>query len=147
MGKTSAKTSFIMGLWSISTNINKRIDGKLGAIHGISFTEFMVLFHLKNTDSNSMRRIDLAEKLGLTPSGVTRLLSPLEKIGLVKKEANKRDARVSLVKITRAGEKLLGDATVSLDETSNTLLENTNDKSIKNSLEVFKTMNNERILF
>jgi len=135
-----------MGLWAVSTNINKRIDGKLGAIHGISFTEYMVLFHLKNTDSNSIRRIDLAEKLGLTASGVTRLLAPLEKIGLVQKEINKRDARVSLVKITSTGERLLGDATVSLDETSNSLLENINNKSIKNSLEVFKTMNNERIL-
>ena len=146
MNKTSVKTSFVMGLWAVSTNINKRIDGKLGAIHGISFTEYMVLFHLKNTDSNSIRRIDLAEKLGLTASGVTRLLAPLEKIGLVQKEINKRDARVSLVKITSTGERLLGDATVSLDETSNSLLENINNKSIKNSLEVFKTMNNERIL-
>lgn len=50
-----------------------------------------------------MRRIDLADSVGLSPSAVTRLLAPMEKPGLVEKEANPRDARVSLVKLSTAG--------------------------------------------
>ncbi|MDZ7871614.1 MAG: MarR family transcriptional regulator [Rheinheimera sp.] len=48
------------------------------------------------------RRSDLVELVGLSPSGITRLLLPLEKIGRVEKERNPRDARVSLVILSEA---------------------------------------------
>ena len=54
-----------------------------------------------------MRRIDLAESIGLTASGVTRLLAPMEKIGLVKREANAADARVSFVTLSKGGKDML----------------------------------------
>jgi DNA-binding MarR family transcriptional regulator len=54
-----------------------------------------------------MRRGDLAEKLGLTASGVTRLLLPMEKIGLVRREADKSDARVSYVVLGAGGKQKL----------------------------------------
>ncbi len=54
----------------------------------------------------AMRRIDLAESVGLSASGVTRLLLPMQKIGLVQKEQNPRDARVSLVKLTETGKQI-----------------------------------------
>ena len=133
-----------MNLWTLNTIISKKIDGKLGAIHGISFTEYMVLFHLKNSDAKSMRRIDLAQTLGLTASGVTRLLSPMEKIGLIQKEVNKRDARVSLVRITISGEGILNDATLGLEEASNSLLQNVTNSSLQKSLEAFQAINSER---
>jgi len=133
-----------MNLWTMNTIISKKIDGKLGSVHGISFTEYMVLYHLNNADTKSMRRIDLAQNLGLTASGVTRLLAPLAKIGLIQKETNKRDARVSLVGISSAGEKLLKNATLSLEETSTFLLQNIKENSLQKSLEVLKTINNER---
>ncbi len=50
-----------------------------------------------------MRRIDLANAIGVTASGITRLLLPMEKIGLVKREAHAGDARVSYVTITKSG--------------------------------------------
>lgn len=85
-----------------------------------------------------MRRIDLASSIGLTASGITRLVSPMEKIGLVQKERNERDARVSLVKITPAGETILGDATTTLRESANRLLDGINQDSLTYSLEVLK---------
>ena len=133
-----------MNLWTLNTIISKKIDGKLGSIHGISFTEYMVLFHLKNSEAKSMRRIDLAEILGLTASGVTRLLSPMEKIGLIKKEINTRDARVSLVKITSSGERILNDAMLGLEEVSNSILQNVTNSSLHKSLEAFQAINSER---
>ena len=50
-----------------------------------------------------MRRVDLAEGLGLTPSGVTRLLDGLERQGLVAKGTCAADARVSYAVLTDAG--------------------------------------------
>lgn len=129
-----------MNLWTLNTIISKKIDGKLGSIHGISFTEYMILFHLKSSDAKSMRRIDLAQTLGLTASGVTRLLSPMEKTGLIQKEINKRDARVSLVKITSSGERILNDATLGLEEISNSLLQNVTEGGLQKTLKVFKAI-------
>jgi len=61
----------------------------------------------------TLRRIELADSIGITASGVTRLLAPMEKIKLISKLSNPRDARVSLVKLSKVGEQLFKDASVS----------------------------------
>jgi DNA-binding MarR family transcriptional regulator len=57
-----------------------------------------------------MRRVDLADTIGLTASGITRLLLPMEKIGLVRREAHDGDARVSYVALAPGGEQKLSEA-------------------------------------
>jgi len=137
MSAIQQKMAFMINLWTINTITSKKIDGCLGSIHGIGFTEYMVLFHLSNAHNTTMRRIDLANKLGLSASGVTRLVSPMEKIGLVKKSANPRDARVSLVKLTASSVTVLRDATASLKEISKQILHDINEKNLKETLDVF----------
>jgi DNA-binding MarR family transcriptional regulator len=80
------------------------------ALNGIGFSDFMILYHLSQAKEEKMRRVDLAEKVGLTASGVTRLLVPMEKIGLVKRQANKQDARVSFVVLTPVGKRKLTES-------------------------------------
>ena len=113
MSNDSAPTTLLLKLTSLHTQLLKKVDQQLG-VHGISFTEFLVMYHLQSAANETMRRIDLAESIGLSASGVTRLLMPMEKIGLVKKEANPRDARVSLVKLTKGGKKAFVNAAVSV---------------------------------
>jgi DNA-binding MarR family transcriptional regulator len=79
-------------------------------LEGLGFSEFVILYHLSQAPGVQMRRIDLADKLGLTASGVTRLLLPMEKLGLVSKEKHRRDARVSLVRLTPAGRRNMADS-------------------------------------
>jgi len=143
MKSVSQRMAFIMNLWAVNTIVSKKIDMSLGSIHGIGFTEYMVLFHLDKALNKTMRRIDLAQSISLTASGVTRLITPMEKIGLVKKEANSRDARVSLVKISLAGEKILQEASASLTVSSQQLLENVDDKTLAKALEVFESLGSE----
>ncbi|GGM73547.1 hypothetical protein GCM10012275_50300 [Longimycelium tulufanense] len=47
----------------------------------------------------------------MTPSGVTRALVPLERVGLVSREPDPRDARVEPTVFTPAGERRLAEAT------------------------------------
>ncbi|GAA6168533.1 MarR family winged helix-turn-helix transcriptional regulator [Sessilibacter corallicola] len=117
-------------LWLKTTVVSKHLDNSLGAIHGIGLTEYMVLHTLMSAPNHALRRIDIAESLARTASGITRMLMPMEKIGLVTKEINERDARVSLVKITPAGEELFKHASVTLDNKSESLLKNIDNKSV-----------------
>ena len=124
MELSSAYGAISKGLWLKSAIISKHLDNSLGAIHGIGLTEFMVLQSLMEAPNQALRRIDIAEALARTASGVTRILMPMEKIGLVAKESNSRDARVSLVKITPAGEELFVNASTTLNAKSESLLRN-----------------------
>lgn len=114
MASNSAAMQLIISLSVLQTQMLKKVDQQL-SLHGISFTEFTVMHHLNNAPNYSMRRIDLAEAVGLSASGVTRLLLPMEKINLVEKELNPRDARVSLVKLSDAGIALFQDALQSFE--------------------------------
>ena len=97
-----------MNLAKVQAVISRRFD-RLN-IHGIGFNDFMILYLLQQSTAGKMRRIDLADQIGLTASGITRMLLPMEKIGLVSREANERDARVSYVVLTSAGKQLFEEA-------------------------------------
>ena len=107
------KFEFILGLSSTYTKIFKMMDRCL-SVHGISFSEYLVMYELSKMTNKSIRRIDLAENTGMSASGITRLLNPMEKLNIVEKEQNARDARVSLVKLTDAGFELFTNATQSV---------------------------------
>ncbi len=117
------------------TALNKKISNSL-SIHGISFTEFQVMLNLSHAEKQSMRRIELAESVGLTASGVTRLLAPMEKIKLVEKEKNARDARVSLVKLSKAGKKVLQDALLTFEQASSGFMKNLKANEIQQMLKL-----------
>ena len=103
----SSSLQYFIGLSKLQSIMNRRFDSALG---GLGLNEFIILFHLDQAPDTKMRRIDLAEKIGLTASGVTRILLPMEKVGLVKREVNEHDARVSLVMLEPGGKRKLDEA-------------------------------------
>lgn len=102
--------------------LTRRLDVTLGTFHGLSFADFMLLSSLQRAPGGRLRRVDLAERLGLTASGVTRALIPLEKIGLVKRQPDPRDARIGYAAITPAGGRLLANAMASAEDVSEAAL-------------------------
>lgn len=88
-------------------SLMREIESRLLAEHGLSANDFETLLHLSRADRGSMRRIDLAERLRLSPSGVTRLLEGLEQGGLTDRGDCPTDARVSYAVITDAGRRSL----------------------------------------
>jgi DNA-binding MarR family transcriptional regulator len=105
---------FCLRLTRAYATLTRRLDNALGSVHGLSFGDFMILYHLDRAPGTRLRRIDLAERLGLTASGVTRTLIPLEKLGLVGRQPDPRDARVGYALITDAGQQLLRYALVTV---------------------------------
>lgn len=105
MAHASINLRFLINLARAQAMIGRRFDSRLG--HGLSLNDFTILYHLSQTSEGKMRRIDLADKIGLTASGVTRLLLPMEKIGLVSRVASENDGRVSYVKLSKSGRQFL----------------------------------------
>ena len=99
------------------SRISKYLEQSLAAVHGLSLSEYLALHYLQGSEV-AMSRILLAGKMGLTASGITRLLNPMEKLGLITREVNERDARLSLVKLTVAGVQKLSDAKKSVEQAS-----------------------------
>ena len=98
----------LMNLAKVQALLARRFDRL--SVHGIGFSDFMILYLLSQAQDEKMRRVDLADGIGLTSSGVTRMLVPMEKIGLIRREINERDARVSYVVLTDAGKTIFTDA-------------------------------------
>lgn len=139
MSSVTPSMELVIALSSLQSHLLKKIDLRLSA-HGINFTEFMVMYHLNAAPNKTMRRIDLAESVGLSASGVTRLLTPMEKIKLVQKELNPRDARVSLVKLSKVGEQVFKDAFVSFKDSASSLLQALDSKQLSKFLELTKVL-------
>jgi DNA-binding MarR family transcriptional regulator len=99
-----------------------RADTELGALHGLGLSDFAALHHLADAPGNRLRRIDLARRLALTPSGVTRLLGPLERRGIVSREADGEDARATYAVLTRSGKALVKDATATATTIAESIL-------------------------
>jgi DNA-binding MarR family transcriptional regulator len=94
MKKMHGGVEFLLQMAKVNAIFTRKLDSRLG---GLGFTEFILLYYVNEAEGGRMRRTDLAEQMGLTVSGITRLLLPREKIGLIKREADKNDARVSYV--------------------------------------------------
>jgi DNA-binding MarR family transcriptional regulator len=81
----------------------RTLEAGLQATHGLTVVAYEALLLLSEAEENAMRRVDLARGLGLTASGVTRLLDGLERDGLVAKRTCDSDARVTYAVLTEAG--------------------------------------------
>jgi DNA-binding MarR family transcriptional regulator len=88
----------------------RTLSAQLVAEHGLTINDYEALLLLSRADGRRMKRVDLAEGLLLTPSGVTRLLDGLEEAGYVAKGACATDARVTYAVLTDAGREKLAEA-------------------------------------
>ena len=99
-----------VGLLRAHAAATRRFNRELMASHGLTINDFEVLMHLASAEDGRLRRVDLAERVLLTASGITRLLDGLERSKLVCKASCAADARVTYAEITPQGRALLTDA-------------------------------------
>ncbi len=92
--------------------ITRELSAQLQREHGLTLNDYEVLLLLSHAEGGMMRRVDLAEEVLLTASGITRLLEGLERTGYVVKETCSSDARVSYAKITDEGHEKLRTAAI-----------------------------------
>lgn len=118
----SKEQSLALAFASAWSRLERRLDNTLGAIRGVSLAEYRLLRALGDAPNAQASRVDLAHSVGLTPSGVTRALRPMEKLGIVSTVKSKRDARLAIAALTPAGRELLSDASGVVDDAMNAIL-------------------------
>ena len=90
--------------------LTRELGASLVAQHGLTMNDYGCLLLLHNAGEEGMRRIDLANELQLSPSGITRLLDRLMDQGLVGRGACKEDARESYAVLSDEGRVKLKEA-------------------------------------
>jgi DNA-binding MarR family transcriptional regulator len=87
--------------------VTRALDAELRAEHGISMADYDVLLRLARASDRTLRMTDLAERVMMSPSGLTRVVDRLVAAELVRRDRAQRDARVMLVCLTEQGRQAL----------------------------------------
>ena len=83
--------------------ITRELNADLVNAHGLTLNDYEVLLRLAQAPERRLRRVDLAERVLLTASGITRLLEGLERHGFVRKALCSSDGRVVYAELTDEG--------------------------------------------
>jgi DNA-binding MarR family transcriptional regulator len=70
---------------------------------GLSATEYTVLMHLSEAPDRQLRMSDLADRTGLSPSRITRVVDAMAQGGLVERLQGSHDGRSTLATLTKEG--------------------------------------------
>jgi DNA-binding MarR family transcriptional regulator len=98
------------GALQFTNTATRALDEALVAAHGISVKEFDVLITLFNAPNGKLRMTELGEGVVLSASGVSHLVTRLERDGLVRRTADPNDRRSFFAELTRAGQRRLHDS-------------------------------------
>jgi DNA-binding MarR family transcriptional regulator len=113
----SAQASVGLDAWArllhAHASTTRALSGSLLAEHGLTLNDYEALLRLARAEDGRMRRVDLAEQLLLTASGVTRLLDGLEAAGYVERASCATDRRVVYAVLTDVGRDKLETASKS----------------------------------
>src|SRR3954466_11111843 len=91
------------GLVETVADVEADLDADLQRQHGMSAGDYGVLVHLSEEESGRLRMCDLAQRLHLSPSGLTRRIDGLVKTGMVRREPGPDDRRVVWAVLTPDG--------------------------------------------
>ena len=89
------------------TILRRELEAESLTPRGLTINDFETMLHLSRAPDSRLRRTDLAQRLMLTPSGVTRLLEGLNEAGLIENRVCDDDARVTWAQLTAEGAETL----------------------------------------
>lgn len=84
-----------------------RLDEELQHAHGVTLAEYDVLLRLARAPGRALRMGDLAARVLLSPSGITRLVERLVPRGLLYRDPDPVDRRAALATLTDEGLRLI----------------------------------------
>ena len=110
-GPGSGLTSDLSSAWPQVAVFASAVDASLGKwlldAYRVGLTEYRALAHLTQAPDKELRVNDLAQRVGLNQSSVTRLVSRLEAKSLTRRDICPDDGRGVYAVITEQGEDLI----------------------------------------
>ena len=97
-------------LLHVHHDITDALDSELRLEHGLSMATYDVLLRLARAPARSLKMSELAERVMMSPSGLTRAMDRLVDLGLVARKRSREDARVMLAQLTDRGHQVLRGA-------------------------------------
>ena len=79
------------------------LDAELRELHGLTFGEYDVLLRLARASERQLCMTELARRVMISPSGLTRAIDGLVETGLVERQRDPDDARVVRARLTAKG--------------------------------------------
>lgn len=107
---TPAELAAWRGLLRVHSALSKSLDSELEAAHGLPLSSYEVLIFLRDSPERKMRMADLADRVLLSRSGMTRLVDRLARDGLLAREQCPNDARGCFAVLTPEGQAFLDEA-------------------------------------
>lgn len=102
------------GLWRsllcAEARLTDRLDHELRAAHGLSMAEYVVLVHLSEGPEDGIRMSELADRLLISRSGLTRRVDSMVKAGTVARRSCPMDGRGLMAQMTDYGRRRLEEA-------------------------------------
>jgi DNA-binding MarR family transcriptional regulator len=107
---TPEELTFWRLLQRVQVRVTRALENELLLEHDLSLPAYEVLAQLSEAPQRRLRMNDLADRVLLSRSGLTRLIDRLQGEGLVCREACQSDARGLYAVLTDAGAKRLAAA-------------------------------------
>ncbi|HEY9408738.1 MAG TPA: MarR family transcriptional regulator [Jiangellaceae bacterium] len=95
----------------VHAQVLRRLEADLVERHGLPLAWYDVLVRLLEADERRLRMTELADRVMLSPSGLTRLVDRMVDEGLVRREQAERDGRGFYAVLTDVGYERLREAT------------------------------------
>ena len=91
------------GLLETHARVTRALDAQMRAEHGLPVSSYEVLMFLADAPGHRLRMSEIADRVLLSRSGLTRLVDRLEQLGFVSRCLVEDDGRGAYAKLTGAG--------------------------------------------
>jgi DNA-binding MarR family transcriptional regulator len=90
-------------LMQLVFNLPRDLGDDLQRACGLSSTEYSVLMHLSEAPDGQLYMSELARRVNLSPSRITRVIHDMSGMGLVERRPGALDARTTYAALTKTG--------------------------------------------
>ncbi|MHA2789707.1 MarR family winged helix-turn-helix transcriptional regulator [Corynebacterium sp. S7] len=97
-------------LWALHMALPSKLDARLKREAGIGHFDFMALWQIAVSEHGTIRLSDLATATDMSLSHLSRVITRLEKSGLVRRIPDAHDGRSTIAELTDAGNKVVETA-------------------------------------
>ncbi len=98
------------GLLHAHQRVMRILDAELREEHQLSMADYDVLLRLARAPERRLKMTELARRVMMSPSGLTRVVDRLVARGLVRRNRTDGDARLMLAQLTGEGRQVLRTA-------------------------------------